>query len=165
MRLSEDQSKLLQIARISLSGAASSESMLWNGIDASDPEERRYGDFELLERIGQGGMGVVYRARQISLDRDVAIKFIVGTLADNARAIATFAAEARAAARLHHPNIVPVFETGRVEGLYYFSMPLLRGQTLAQRLDRAPMPVPEIVKLMSTLCAAVAYAHSVGLLH
>ena len=151
MHLSETDRRLLAIARGSLAQWPSCESMLWDGAEDVDPQERRFGDFELIERIGQGGMGVVFRARQISLQREVAIKFIVGALADNVRAIETFLAEARAAAHLHHPNIVPVYEVGKVDGLYYFSMPLLGGQTLAQRIAAAPISQSELLPLMSTL--------------
>jgi len=154
---------LLGIARAGLSGLP--QTMLWDNLDLDDPDDRRFGDYELLERIGRGGMGVVFRAHQISLGRDVAVKFIVGSLADNTRAVARFLAEARAAARLHHPHIVPVFEVGSVEGMHFFSMPLLRGQTLAQRIDARKMSQADSVALLLKLGAAVDYAHSLGLLH
>ncbi|HEY2397004.1 MAG TPA: serine/threonine-protein kinase, partial [Rudaea sp.] len=156
---------LLGIARTGLSGHASPEAMLWDDLDLHDPDDRRFGDYELLERIGRGGMGVVFRAHQISLGREVAVKFIVGRLADNTRAVARFLAEARAAARLHHPHIVPVFEFGNVEGMHFFSMPLLRGQTLAQRIAARRMSQANSVALLLKLGAAVDYAHSLGLLH
>lgn len=166
MRLNDNsESHLLDIARLGLSNAATDEAVLWDELDLNDPEDRRFGDFELLERIGHGGMGVVFRAMQVSLEREVAIKFIVGGLADNPRAISTFFAEARAAARLHHPHIVPVFETGRVDGMPFFSMPLLKGQTLAERMTAGRTCVAEVVDLMLKLCAAVEYAHGFGLLH
>jgi serine/threonine protein kinase len=166
MRLIDNsEMRLLGIAQLGLSNAATVEAMLWDELDLNDPEDRRFGDFELLERIGHGGMGVVFRAMQVSLDREVAIKFIVGGLADNPRAISTFFAEARAAARLHHPHIVPVFETGKVDGMHFFSMPLLKGHTLAQRMSAGRTRVLEVVELMLKLCAAVEYAHGFGLLH
>jgi len=158
-------SGLLGIARTGLSGDGSPEEMLWDDLDLNDPDDRRFGDYELLERIGRGGMGVVFRAHQISLGREVAVKFIVGGLADNTRAVARFLAEARAAARLHHPHIVPVFEVGSVEGMHFFSMPLLRGQTLAQRIENRRMSHADSVDLLLKLGAAVDYAHSLGLLH
>ena len=157
--------KLLEIARVGLSEHAAPEIMLWDDLDLDNPDDRRFGDYELLERIGRGGMGIVFRARQLSLGREVAVKFIVGNLADNAPAVARFFDEARAAARLHHPTIVPVFEVGSVDGMHFFSMPLLRGQTLAQRNATAPMTTTESVTLLLKLGSAVEYAHSLGLLH
>jgi len=159
------ESDLLGIARTGLSGDGSPDAMLWDDLDLDDPDDRRFGDYELLERIGRGGMGVVFRAHQISLGREVAVKFIVGGLADNTRAVARFFGEARAAARLHHPHIVPVFEVGSTEGMHFFSMPLLRGQTLAERISVAKLAHADSVALLLKLGAAVEYAHSLGLLH
>ncbi|WP_386065934.1 protein kinase [Tahibacter sp. UC22_41] len=159
------ETALLGIARAGLCGSSAPEAMLWDDLDLDDAEDRRFGDYELLERIGRGGMGVVFRARQTSLDREVAVKFIVGSLAADAHAVAHFLAEARAAARLNHPHIVPVFEVGSVEGMHFFSMPLLRGQTLAQRTATRTMPQADSVRLLLDLGAAVDYAHSLGLLH
>lgn len=139
--------------------------MLWDSIDFANPDERIFGDYELLERIGRGGMGVVFRARQISLDREVAVKFIVGNLAERPDAIARFLDEARAAARLHHPHIVPVFEVGVIEGMHFFSMPFLSGKTLADRIAEKPPNRTETVALVVELVSAVAYAHSLSLLH
>lgn len=158
-------SPLLGLARAGLCGDAAPEAMLWDDLDLDDADDRRFGDYELLERIGRGGMGVVFRAHQISLDREVAVKFIVGSLAADAQAVARFLAEARAAARLNHPHIVPVFEVGSVEGMHFFSMPLLRGQTLAQRIETRKMPHADSVRLLLDLGAAVDYAHGFGLLH
>lgn len=158
-------SPLLGLARAGLCGDAAPEAMLWDDLDLDDADDRRFGDYELLERIGRGGMGVVFRAHQISLDREVAVKFIVGSLAADVQAVARFLAEARAAARLNHPHIVPVFEVGSVEGMHFFSMPLLRGQTLAQRIETRKMPHADSVRLLLDLGAAVDYAHGFGLLH
>lgn len=152
-------------ARLGFSEPASTEAMLWDDLDLDDPDDRRFGNYELLERIGRGGMGVVFRARQLSLEREVAVKFIVGDLAYNPQAVARFLDEARAAARLHHPNIVPVFEVGTVEGMHFFSMPLLRGQTLAERSTTKQLSTGDCVDLLLKLGAAVDYAHSLGLLH
>ncbi|MEO6690671.1 MAG: serine/threonine-protein kinase [Dokdonella sp.] len=155
----------LDIARLGLAELAAPEAMLWDELDLDDPDDCRFGDYELLERIGRGGMGVVFRARQISLAREVALKFIVGGLAHKTSAVERFFAEARAAARLHHPNIVPVFEVGAIDGMHFFSMPLLRGQTLAERIVATPMTHADSVNLLLKLGAAVDYAHSLGLLH
>ena len=156
-------SMLLSVAR-AIAGGAATGGAAWPRLDLDDPKQREFGDYELLEEIGRGGMGVVYRARQISLDRDVAIKFVADWSADPA-AIARFLAEARAAARLVHPNIVPVHEVGSVDGLHYFSMPLVRGHSLASMLENGALPPTETIALLLKLCEAIDYAHRLGLLH
>jgi hypothetical protein len=159
------QDELIRIARLGLAEQTAPEIVLWDNLDLDDPDDRLFGDYELLERIGRGGMGVVFRARQLSLGREVAIKFIVGSLADNARAVERFLAEARAAARLHHPHIVPVLEVGSIEGMHFFTMPLMRAMTLALRMAGAKISEWEVVALALNLGSAVDYAHSLGLLH
>ena len=136
----------------------------WPELDLSDPAARRFGDYELLELIGRGGMGIVYRARQNSLEREVALKFVHG-VADDPEAVQRFLAEARIAARLNHPGILPVHEVGTVGELHYIVMPLVSGRTLAERLESGKLPVKEAVNLAIQLCDALDYAHRLGLLH
>jgi eukaryotic-like serine/threonine-protein kinase len=125
----------------------------------------RLGDYELLDEIGRGGMGIVYRARQISLDRLVAVKMILrGTLA-SPDDLARFRAEAEAAARLDHPNIVPVYEVGEIEGQPYFSMKFVAGTTLARRLAEGPLMPREAAAIMLPVARAIQFAHRQGLLH
>src|SRR5262249_8269536 len=144
------------LARSALDGDAPT---LWDAIDLDDVDDRTFGDYELLQRMGRGGMGMVFRARQISLGREVAVKFIVGNLARRQDAVDKFLDEARAAARLHHPHIVPVYEVGVIEGMHFFSMPLLSPRTLAQRIADAPVGTAKAIDHAIALASAVAYAH------
>ena len=123
------------------------------------------GDYELLREIGRGGMGVVYQAKQKSLDRIVALKMILhgdfATEEDRQR----FRREAESAGRLDHANIVPVYEVGEHEHRPYFSMRYVEGTTLSQRLADGPLPSREAAELLIPICRAVAAAHRGGILH
>jgi serine/threonine-protein kinase len=123
------------------------------------------GDYVLVEELGRGGMGIVYRARQKSLPRDVAVKMILrGKLASEAER-RRFRAEAEAAAGLDHPGIVPVYEVREEEGQLFFSMQYVAGHTLAQRLANGPMPARETAILMAKVARAIHFAHRHGILH
>jgi serine/threonine protein kinase/WD40 repeat protein len=126
---------------------------------------RYFGDYELLEEIARGGMGVVYKARQVSLNRTVAVKMILsGQLAGEAE-VKRFHAEAEAAAQLQHPNIVAIHEIGEHEGQHYFSMDCVEGEDLADRVRNGPLPACEAAGLLKTIAEAVEYAHRQGILH
>jgi len=135
-------------------------------LDLSDPEQRRFADYELVEKLGQGGMGVVYRARQLSLDRDVAIKLLSAGPWASADFIERFRREAQSAARMQHPNIVAIFEIGSQDELNFFSMRLVRGHSLAQVLaGQGAMAPRQAATLMRTIAEALDYAHRMGVLH
>lgn len=135
-------------------------------IDLDDPEQRRIGDHDLIEKIGEGGMGVVYRAHERALDREVALKLLAaGPLAD-AAFIDRFQQEARAAARMQHPNIVAIYQVGRHDALHYFSMQWVRGESLAEALLRDGAFAPRAAAmLVRTIAEALDYAHQMGVLH
>jgi serine/threonine protein kinase/WD40 repeat protein len=124
-----------------------------------------FGDYHLLAEVGRGGMGVVYKARQETLNRTVALKMILGGQLATEADVRRFRAEAEAAARLDHPGIVPVFEVGQHEGQHYFSMAFVEGESLAHRLARG-LPAPrEAAELTRQVAEAVAYAHVEGVVH
>jgi serine/threonine-protein kinase len=135
-------------------------------LDLSDAAQRQFGDYELLELIGQGGMGVVYRARQASLDREVAVKLLAAGPWASRDFIERFKREARNAARMQHPNIVAIYEIGAAEELHFFSMRLVRGKSLAAELrEHGAFDAKRAARLMRTVAEALDYAHSLGVLH
>ena len=125
----------------------------------------RIGDYELLEEIGRGGMGVVYRAWQQALDRTVALKMIPNAAFAASQDLARLRAEALAAARLNHPNIVPVYEVGEHNGQPWFSMQFVKGATLSDKLAAGPMSADEAVRLLIPIVEAIGSAHRAGVLH
>ncbi len=126
---------------------------------------RAFGEYELLAEIGRGGMGVVYKARQASLDRVVAIKMILGNHLASPEHVRRFQTEAKAAARLRHSHIVPIHEVGQLNGQDYFVMENIEGESLAQRIVRAKVDVETAVRLVAAVARAVDHLHQEGILH
>jgi len=124
-----------------------------------------FGDYELLEELGRGGMGIVYKARQRGLDRIVALKTLRAGANEGPAELVRFRQEAASAARLDHPHVVPVYEVGECDGQPFFTMQYVAGQTLAQRLADGPMPPREIAALLVPICDAIHEAHERGVLH
>ena len=135
-------------------------------LDLADPAQREFGDYELLERLGRGGMGVVYRARQCSLDREVALKVLAAGPWAGEDFIERLRTEARHAARLAHPHIVSVFDVGQHDEFCFYTMRLVEGETLRERLVREP-PLDrfEAVRIALAIAEALVYAHGLGVLH
>ena len=124
------------------------------------------GEYSLQRELGRGGMGVVYLARDVQLDRDVAIKVLPATLARTAAARERFVREARTAAGLSHPHIVPIHRVGEAGGFAYFVMSYVEGETLGERLrTRGPLPPADASRILREVAWALAYAHGRGIVH
>lgn len=126
---------------------------------------RYFGDYEILEEVARGGMGVVYKARQVNLNRTVALKMILAGQLAGKDDVQRFYTEAEAAAQLDHPGIVPIFEIGEHQGQHYFSMAYIEGDSLAQKVAGGPLPPREAAEIVQKVCQAIAYAHGRGVVH
>lgn len=131
---------------------------------------KRFGTYELIETIGQGGMGRVYRARQLNANREVALKIIrpdfrPGSFSDSDHFVSRFRLEAQAMANVSHDHIVPVFEVGEYESRLFYSMRLIDGESLSQKLESGPLAPKSAAKIIRDCAAAVHEAHSAGILH
>jgi WD40 repeat protein len=133
--------------------------------DRSLSRVRYFGDYEILREIARGGMGVVFQARQVSLNRIVALKMILAGQLANDTDVKRFYTEAEAAANLDHPGIVPIYEVGQHEGQHYFSMGFVEGQSLSHRLAGGPMPPSQAAELIVKVADAIEYAHQRGVIH
>jgi eukaryotic-like serine/threonine-protein kinase len=145
------------------------------------PPGSRFGDYEILKEIARGGMGIVYRARHLSLNREVALKMILGSQQSKEPSLRRFRIEAEAVAHLDHPNIVPIYEVGEIHGQPYFTMKFVEGGSLSEHLEEFQLPFPEtephpgragvdqkctrLANLMAAVARAVHHAHERGILH
>jgi WD40 repeat protein/serine/threonine protein kinase len=173
LKQAADQSKIV---------AADLQSLLAKPASPLGVKLHYFGDYELLEEVARGGMGAVFRVRQISLKRIVALKLISAGVLATPDVVKRFKAEAEAAASLSHPNIVPIYEIGEHQGQHYFSMGFIEGPNLREALSpirnpkseiRNPSPSAQVggfeprraARLVSTIARAVHYAHQRGVLH
>jgi len=138
------------------------------GPQAAAPKKlpKDFGQYEIQEKIGRGGMGMVYKAKQVSLNRLVAIKILAPRLAASKNYVDRFLREARSAAALQHPNIVGALDVGEEQGFYFFAMEYLEGQTLAARLKReGPLSEKETVRVGTDVAKGLVHAHQSSLIH
>lgn len=125
----------------------------------------RFPQFEIIELLGKGGMGAVYKARQPKLDRYVALKILPPHLGNDAAFAERFAREAQALAKLNHPNIVTVYDFGDIDGLYYFAMEFVDGVNLRQSIRSKKLTADEALAIVPQICDALQFAHEEGIVH
>jgi serine/threonine protein kinase len=125
----------------------------------------RFGSYEILERLGAGGMGEVYRAKDTRLEREVAIKTLSLERCSQPEALSRFEQEARSACALNHPNIVTIYELGHVNGTRYISMELVIGETVRELLASGPIPFRKAVAIAAQIADALAKVHAIGIVH
>src|SRR5262245_5905013 len=125
----------------------------------------KFPQLEIIELLGRGGMGAVYKVRQKELDRTVALKILPPGIGDDSAFADRFAREARALARLNHPGIVTLYEFGRADGLFYFLMEFVDGVNLRQLLDAGRVSPREALAIVPQICDALQYAHDQGIVH
>ena len=131
----------------------------WNLIGAT------VSHYRVIEKLGGGGMGVVYKAEDIDLGRFVALKFLPDDVAHDPQALSRFQREAKAASALNHPNIVTIYELGHLNGTHYIAMEMIRGETLRALLSSGPLPYRKAIAIATEIADALAKAHETGLVH
>jgi hypothetical protein len=135
------------------------------GYSMTLPVGSRLGSYEILARLGAGGMGEVYRVRDARLHRELAIKVLPASVAKDADFLARFQSEARAASALNHPNIITIHDIGSVEGVAYIVMELVDGRTVRELLDSGPPPLRKTVQIAAQVAEGLAAAHARGIVH
>jgi serine/threonine-protein kinase len=168
--LIDELRQLLNVARLAEQvGAAGAPPTVSHhppaGTGGAAPLPRPFDGYELLEELGRGAIGVVYKAWEPSLKRYVALKMLLRGESASADEVTRFRTEAQAAAGLSHPGIVPVYQVGERDGRVYFSMEYVAGTTLAARAAAGPLPPAEAARLVAAIARAVHHAHEAGILH
>src|SRR5580704_5301465 len=125
----------------------------------------KLGPYEILSKLGAGGMGEVYRARDTRLDRDVAVKILPSHLSENAEAKQRFDREARTISSLNHSNICTLYDVGHQDGIDFLVMEYLEGETLADRLRKGPLPIEQVFRYGIEICDGLEKAHRSGVVH
>ncbi len=125
----------------------------------------RFGPYEIVSLVGSGGMGEVYRARDLRLDRTVAVKVLPGHLSDNSEAKERFDREARSISSLNHPHVCQLYDVGTQDGISFLVMEFLEGESLADRLQKGPLPLPQFFKISIEICEGLEKAHRSGVVH
>lgn len=157
-----DQHSLLNLAAKELSSGEPAASF---ALPTSEELESMFADLQIREMVGSGGMGCVFRATQSRLERDVALKLLPRELGTDDMFAERFAREARAMARLNHPNIVSIHDFGKKEDLHYLIMEYMDGMSLRELLDAGPVPLADVLRIFEQVCQALAYAHAEGVVH
>ncbi len=125
----------------------------------------RLGNYEVLSELGSGGMGEVYKTKDLKLGREVAIKVLPQEMASDSQRLRRFEQEARAASALNHPNIVTIYEIGEHEGTPYIAMEYVEGKTLREILSSGPLPNDKLIRYATQMAEGLAKAHQAGIVH